>query len=243
MLEGLIELGKNPYVWVAVVLISMFFYRTWRSIFGTSVKKKQLLWIGLIGLFLAFGGATMLGVGSVGVSAGGIHISQVQQTTAFNIDNDVADVTDSSTDTTRFMSFYINETEAANDPNIDDGIFLVTRDGSKGLPPASCEVVVHKPPRYDISDITYHLLVEDSTSPYTMDAYVHTATTSGVAGTTDPRERNQLAFAEGVATGYVAFEIQLDETGIDPLTQYDVKTIDISICDYSYTIYVTKGDA
>ena len=100
-----------------------------------------------------------------------------------------------------------------------------------------------KPPRFDISDTTYHLVDETSASDTTMKAFVHTGSSTGAATAADPKESNYLAFDEGVANGFVAVNITIDETAWDELTQYDSKFINVDVCGYAYTFELVKADS
>ena len=204
----------------------------------TPLNRNRIIALAIIGLFFAYGGASMIGVGSTAslLGASAIDIDRLQTTTAYNFTNGTI-VSDSGDDDTRQSDFYVN-TMGANGW-IDAGVFLLTRSGK--LDANSCNVRVIKPARYEISDTTYHIVNEDATTGV-MTAYVHTGSTTGVATTSDPKETNVLAFAEGVAQGYVSYYISIDATGFDALSQYDSKTIVTDNCGYPYKFKLIKND-
>lgn len=240
-LDGLIALMSTFKFWLIWSLVVVF---AWGFV-GKYMKKVKIskgfaLTIGLVALFLSAGGTALLGMGSIGSSASASTVTQLQTTAAYTIANSTtASVsTDSGTDDTRMSVFYLDTGDINGDANITTGIFKVRRLGN--LDPASCEVQVFKPARYEISDTTYHLVNEDA-STGVMDAWVHTAATTGAATEADPKGSNSLAFADGVDSGFVSFKISLDETGIDPMTQYDSKDINVNICGYPYTFRIVKN--
>lgn len=234
---------SSPIFWIVLIALGTTFgYRLVRSIpLVKRIPKKVFFWSGIIGVVITlgiFGSISgLFGTGSLGSS--GVHIAQVQTTTAFVVDNAVADVADSGVDDTRMSDFYLNDTQTASDPVISSGIFAVTRDGT--LNPTSCRVSINKPPKYVISDTTYGLLVEDS-STGVLTSYVMAAATSSAADTADPKATSMLPFAEGVSVGYVSFYITLDETGMDPLAKYDYKDVNVDMCGYPYTFRIHKLD-
>jgi len=205
--------------------------------------KKLLIWIAIAGLVITSGMLGSFSLGSLVKSSvtSGVVISQLQTTTAYTFDGAgyADDVADSSVNTKVNSIFYINETHITGDGNIENGVFMVTRSGD--LKASACTVSVSKPERYTISDTTYHIVNEDVNTGI-MTAYVHTGASSAVATQADPKESNQLAFAEGVAVGYVALNISLDETGFDPLTIYNTKDINVDICGYPFVFQVVKAD-
>ena len=209
-----------------------------------NLNKSRIYLIAVIGLLFAWGIVSLstFGIGSTAFSASSIDISRIQTTTAFHVDNDTTgvDLADVGVDDTRMSDFYIDEPTANADPIIEAGIFQVTREGK--LDANSCPVSVIKPPRYDISDTTYHIVNEDADTGV-MTAYVRATSDSGVATTSHPKETSSLPFAEGVSVGYVSFLIEIDETGFDPLSQYDKKDINVDICGYPYTFRLHKSDA
>ena len=234
----------NP--WLYVVLIGMAISGIgMRTLKKVNLNKNKIYVISAIGLLFAFGivSLAMLGIGGTGslIGGSGVIIDRIQTTTAYTLDNDTTgvNVADSGTDDTRQSIFYLTEPTANGDALIEAGIFTVTRKGD--LIPASCEVRVIKPASYDIADTTYRIVTQDVDTGV-MNAYVSTDT-NAVATTSDPKETSQLAFAEGVATGYVSFLIEIDETGVDPMTQYAEKHIQTSICGYPYTFTIVKADA
>lgn len=238
---------NSPVFWVIIAILGTSLgYRLIRSIpLVKKIPKKTFFWGGIIGIVLTMGllgGAfTLFGTGALS-STGDIVVDRIQTTTAFTMDNSTGgvDLADSGIDDTRQSDFYLTEGIANGNAYIENGVFLVTRSGK--LDPASCEVRIHKPPRYDISDTTYHIVDEDANTGV-MNAYIATAATSGAASTSSPKETNQLAFAEGVSGGYVGLRIDIDETGFDPLTQYDYKDIVVDLCGYNYIFRVHKADA
>ena len=179
--------------------------------------------------------------GTGSLAAGGADVVQLQTTTAYLFSGNVTAVADSGSDSTKGSVFYINETQVAGNGYIDTGVWQVRRAGS--LPADSCLVQVIKPPRFDISDTTYHLVDEVSASDTTMKAYVHTGSSTGDASNSDPKETNYLAFDEGVANGFVAVNITIDETAWDELTQYDSKFINVDVCGYAYSFELVKADS
>lgn len=238
MLDWLVEVFKSPWTYGIMLAIALFFWAIFGKYFRRlNLKKGQVMLIGVIGLALTLGVAGMLGVGTTGgIVSSGLTISQIQTTTAYTLLN----VSDSGVDDTRMSDFYPDENILNGNAPIDDGVWLVTRSGS--LSPASCQVKVIKPPRYDISDTTYHIVDEDANTGV-MYAYIYTGTTTDAADGTHPKETNMIAFDEGVSTAYVSVNITLDETGFDPLTQYDYKDIHVDICGYPYVFRVHKSDA
>lgn len=242
ILQWFVDLFSNWQFWAILLAVTILAWTVVAKFFKRiNLNKGKVMLISIIALFLAVGGASMLGVGTVGVeSNGGVVISGLQTTTAYVMSGVGGDLADSTTDNTKSFHVYGNETHMAGNAYVNKGVFQVTRSGD--LEATSCPVTVYKPPRYDISDTTYHIVDEDANTGV-MYAYVHTASSSGVATSADPKEKNQLAFAEGVAVGYVAFNITIDETGFDPLTQYDTKTIHTNVCGYPFAFVIHKGDA
>lgn len=243
MLDSLITIVTSWQFYAILLVITLIAWGTVAKYFRrVNLSKGKVALIAVVGIFLALGGAGMLGLGSTGSLASATTVTQIQTTTAYVVHNTSSSttVTDSGTDDTKMSVFYVTEGFVNGDATIDTGVFQVFRTGS--LDPASCEVKVIKPPRYEISDTTYHLVNEDA-STGVMTAYVYTGSSTGSADGDEPKEKNQLSFAEGVATGFVAFNISLDETGIDPLTQYDSKDINTVMCGYPYTFRIVKSDA
>ena len=227
----------NPYFYGALLFIALFAWGMFGKYFRKlSIRKGHIMLVGIIGLALVFGGLSMLGIGSTGITTGSAVVSQLQTTTSYVLYN----ATDSGTDDTRMSVFYIDEGTIVGNRNIEAGTFQVWRSGN--LNPTSCNVRVIKPPRYDIADTTYHLIDED-VSTGKMYAYIYTGAGTDTADGDEPREVNSLAFAEGVNTGFVAFNITIDETGIDPLTQWNSKDIQTDICGYPYVFRIVKQDA
>lgn len=207
-------------------------------------NRRHALIVAVIGVVLTTGWLGSVWTGSL-TPAGqlsDIQISQIHTTTAYVVGNTTATsiVTDSGIDDTKMSDFYVTEGQVNGNAFVELGVFQVIRSGN--LDADSCQVEVIKPPRYDIDDTTYKLVNEDSNTGI-MDAYVYTGSSSAAANGDEPKEKNMLFFDEGVAVGYVAFNISLDETGIDPLTQYDYKDIHVDICGYPYTFRVHKSDA
>ncbi len=235
----------NFYFWLILLAMAItgIGMRWMRKI---HISKKMLIVISVIGLLFASGlvSLAMFNIGSIGSGySSGVTINRIQTTTAFTFDNDTGgiDIADVGVDNTRMSVFYLSEVQLpATDGIIEAGIFSVTRNGP--LTADSCQVRVIKPPRYEISDTTYHLINEDA-STGVMNAYVMAAASSSAADTADPKESAMLPFAEGVSTGYVSFLIEIDGTGWAPLTQYDSKDIQTDICGYPYTFRLVKSDA
>lgn len=241
----LIALFTSTTFWVIFCVIVLLFWGIVGQWFRkVNITKGKALMIGVVALVLAMGGASWLGVGSVGTSVSGAPVvTQLQTTTAYAVGNSTADFfADVGADDTKKSVFYVNETYIENDvAYIKSGIFLATRQPGS-LPASSCEVRVVQTQPYTISNTQYELVKRDAQTDI-MTAYVHTATTSGAASTSDPKERNTLNFAEGTASGYVSFYIQLDETGIDILSQYDSQSVMVDVCGYPYEFAVVKADA
>lgn len=206
------------------------------------LPKKLFLWVGVLALAMVLFPSLMVFSGTASLGSDGVVIERIQTTTAYVMRNDSTGqtVADSGVDDTKMSDFYATEGFMNSDARIDTGVFLVTRSGA--LPPASCEVRVIKPPRYDISDTTYHIVNEDDTTGI-MEARVYTGSSTSGADMTHPKETNMLAFDEGVASGYVSFNISIDETGFDPLTQYDYKDVRVDLCGYPYVYRIHKNDA
>lgn len=226
---------------IIMVLLAMGIGTKWLR--RARIKKRTAYMLLGLGIFLTVFGVGWLGVGTVGSGVGGVDIQRIQTTTAFNLENTNGTpltIADSGIDDTRMSDFYPSETDVAGNAYIHDGVFAVTRGGE--LSEASCPVRVIKPPRYDISDTTYHIVDEDADTGV-MYAYIATASTSTPATASHPKEVTELAFDRGVSVGYVGFNITIDETGFDPLTQYVYKDINVDICGYPYTFRVHKADA
>jgi hypothetical protein len=241
------DFAFSPITWVILGLIAMFAYGIIKSSPLKKVpvfnNKSQLLMVCVVCFLLTSGILGSLGLGNIisgDKSSSPITISQLQTTTAYQVTGAATAQADSSSDTTKQSDFYLNETQLAGNAHINLGVMKVTRAGS--LDASSCEVSVLKPERYSISDTTYHI-VDESASTGTMFAYISTGSTSAAATSADPKETNQLSFAEGVSTGFVGLNITLDETGFDPLNLYDTKTIPVDICGYNYNFIVHKADA
>lgn len=241
----IVALFSNIYFYVALVAMGLTGIGM-RYLRKVNLNKKKVLLIGALGFLFASGlfSLAMFGVGSVGGgSSSGVHISQLQTTTAYvaGATTALGLATDAGTDDTKMSDFYVYETNVTGDAAaIQNGVFLVTRSGD--LPAASCPVRVLKPASYDISDVTYRIVVQDQDTGV-MTAYVHTGSSSAAASPSDPKETNQLAFAEGVSQGYISYNITIDETGFDPLTQYDYKDIVTDNCGYQYVFRIHKADA
>jgi len=246
MLAWLQSLLSSPTFWLiflAMVVLGLFSKITLLR----KIPVSRTMWtvIGVIGLLIAFFGASALGIGSLGSGAvsGGIPVvTAIQTTTAFDYTANGYAIADSGTDDQRLTVLYLNETHLAGNGYIDSGVFQVWRRNTADNKAASCTVSIAKPPRYDIADTTYHIVDEDADTGR-MFAYVIGAATSTAATATSPRETTSLAFGEGVVTGFVGLNITLDETGFDPLTQYDTKDINVDLCGYPYTIRIVKNDA
>lgn len=242
IVNSLIVLMKSPKTWIIFIVLVLFAWGFFgRYMRRMNISKGKALLIGVVALGLSLGGASLLGVGTIS-SSSGVSIVQLQTTTAYSVSNTTSNavVTDTGFDDTKLSDFYVDEGDINSDAEIGSGVFMVTRGGT--LDPASCLVKLNKPPVYKISNTEYQIVNEDSMTGV-MTAYVHTGTSSAVATGADPKEKNMLAFDRGVATGYVSFNISLDETGFDPLTQYDYKDITANICGYKYTWRVHKADA
>ena len=240
---AIVGLLSNVYFYIALLLMGVtgVGMRWMRKL---NLTKGRIYFISAVGILFATGlfSLAMLGTGTAAGIGGGIGIERIQTTTAFHVDNDTGgtDVADSGIDDTRMSDFYLTEVDMNSDGVIEAGVFAVTRSGN--LNAASCPVTVLKPARYEISDTTYHIVNEDADTGV-MDAHILTGASSAVATTAHPKETTQLAFDEGVAVGYVSFSISLDETGFDPLTQYDYKDVNANICGYPYTWRIHKNDA
>jgi hypothetical protein len=238
MLDFLMGLLGNPWFYVSLVIISVLFYGMFSRLLGKTITKKQLLWIGVIGAMVTFGIFGTLGLSSTGsLASNGIAISGFQTVTAYGSNGS----SDSSTDTDVRHDFYLDEADVTGNTFIDTGVWELIREGN--LDPNSCKVEIIKPARYDISDTTYHIVDEDTNSGK-MYAYVRTcASSSCAAAATHSQEAGYLAFADGVAVGYVGVNITIDETGFDPLTQYDTKTVLVNACGHVQPIVMHKNDA
>ena len=234
-------------VWTYIIIIAMAVSGVgMRYMRRVNLNRRRLMVLGAIGILFASGLVSMgmFGVGSTGgtITGAGVNIDRIQTVTAFDFSGTLGSISDSGTDDQRMSDFYITENNVTGDAgNIQSGVFLLTRSGD--LTATSCKVAVQKPPRFDISDTTYHLIVED-TNTGVMTAHVRATSDSGTASrATHPKESTMLPFAEGVATGYVSFNITLDETGFDELTQYDYKDINVDMCGYPYTFRLHKADS
>ena len=232
---------SNVWFYVILVLLGMFGMKYVRKIpLVKKLPKQVLVWGGIVGIVLITGvlgtGFALFGTGSL---ASGVTISQLQTTTAYHVDNStggIAGLTDMGIDNTRQSDFYLSEADTQDNAYIEGGVFMLTRKGS--LAPASCKVEVFKPARYDISDTTYHIVDEDANTGI-MNVYVETGDTTGVATTASPKEKNQLAFAEGVSTGFVGLRIDIDDTGFIELTQWDTKDVIADLCGYKIRVQNT----
>ena len=242
MLEMIKNLFMSPVFYLVLGLVAFFMWSMVSVFFRKiNLRRNHVIVLAIIGLVISMGGTAWLGLGSVGTagSVGSVAISSIQNTDEFFIKNST--FAPSNSDTNVKSVFYITETEAASDGAIImNGTLMATRSGK--LDAVSCPVVVSKPPRYDISDTTYHIVKEDSDTGV-MEAYIYTGSSSGYADTSDPKESHQLAFADGVATGYVSYRVTIKETGFDALSQYDSKRISTNICGKPYVFEIVKSDA
>ena len=212
--------------------------------FSATLKRANLKPKTAMALFGVIALIVFMGIGAFGVgtiSASSVAISQIQTTTDYVMRNSSGATISDSGDNNQIQSdFYTVDGFMTGDADIDGGAFLVTRKGT--LTPNSCAIKVIKPARYDISDVTYHLVNEDATTGK-MTAYVYTGATTDAADNTHPKETNQLAFADGVNQGYVSFNISIDETGVDALSQYDSRSVRVNMCDYLYTFKIHQASA
>lgn len=224
------------YVGIVTALITGFGMKYLRK---TGLSRNLLMVVGIAGIVISIFGVGFLSVGSVGDLDA--KVVRLHTTTAYVVTNTTgATVADTGSDTNKASKFYISEGFINGDATIDTGVMQVYRGGR--LDPVSCEVCVLRPPTYTISNTQYQLVNEDS-STNILTAYVYTGSTTGTANGDEPKECNSLAFDRGVDTGFVAFNISLDETGIDPLTQYHSKFVHLDICGYPYAMEVVKSDA
>ena len=230
----------TPWIIMAILLFVMWKSIGSKTLGRVGLSKRMLTWIVAIGLVLTLGGSAFIGLGSIGSGVSATSIAQLQTTASYQISNATGTAcADVGTDDTRASDFYLAKLGATNNPYIDTGVFLLTRSGK--LDADSCQVSVIKPPRYDISDTTYHIVDEDADTGV-MYAYIYTGSTTDTADSADPKETNMLAFAEGVSQGFVAFNITIDETGFDVLSQYDVKPVRVNMCGYNYVFNIHQND-
>lgn len=244
--DWLLNILKSPVFYgilLGLVLLAWGVVGTWFK--KVNLRKGQVMLIAIVGLFLAMGGASLVGVGSTGGSgvSDGIVISGLQTTTAYvvtGVGASATNIADVGTDDTKQSDFYLNETHLAGNAHIDTGVWKITRSGK--LDADSCKATIKKPARYDISDTTYHI-VDENADTGVMFAYIVGASSSTAAANTHSKETTMVPFAEGVAEAFVGINITIDETGFDPLSQYDTKSVQVDVCGYPYTVVIHKDDA
>ena len=210
----------------------------WRKIFRKVPilnRKKTVLLIGVLGLVLTSGLLAGLGFGSFSgiTSPSGVHIMSLQQTTPFTANS----TTQTGTDNTRLVDIRLTDAAIENDNIIQAGLLQVVRTGD--LSAMSCPIHVHpmgsEQDESTPTGVVYHLVETDVNGI----ADVFVETDGGAATSSDPRMDDQLAFAEGVATGVFSLYVELDADGLhDHIAQYSYRDIVVDVCDWQYTLRV-----
>ncbi len=118
---------------------------------------------------------------------------------------------------------------------VSNGTITVTRIGS--LEANSCKVTCIVPPEFEDESApngnTFLILEEDNLG--VPECYIATSNSAVVASVNDPKGSTSLAFAEGVALGYVSVVLEVNEEGHDALDQYGFKDVTVDICGKPFT--------
>lgn len=243
------DIFMNPWLWLILAggaLLGINLLRMVGAnrlpIIGRFTRRRPLIIVSAVMLLVITGTLSHLGFGTASVATSGVVVSDLQVTTDFE-----QNATEHST-IDDLIDFRYADADVSADTHfpIRTGAIAVTRSGD--LPAESCQVRAIPPARYEDEDgvtspgVTRNILVENAMGTYT----VHVATGSASstnATTSDPKETNTLAFAEGVAKGYVSVYAAVDEEGHDGLNQYSYKDILLDICGKPFTLRVHRMDA
>jgi hypothetical protein len=240
----------SVWFWVILTAVTFFSYSTIKS---TPLKRlpifnnrKMLLIAGIVGIVLTSGvftGLGVLGTGSL-LGASGIVISDIQVTTAHG--NNTASVLSESSNFDDLLDIRLTDAQVAETASFLEingtGVLTVTRTGD--LKASSCQVRALLPADFEDESAPtgtkYNIVEKTALGEY--EVYIETASTSTSASTSSPKETTTLAFAEGVAKGFVSVVIEIDEEGHDALNQYNSKDIMLDICGKPYIYRVHRMD-
>lgn len=240
---------NNPMTYLILVGAVLLAWGAWaglrRSVpFVNRLTKMHWLAIGVGGFFFFGGSLGMLfpgGTGSIGGSA--VDIYDLQVTTDFK-----RNATDTlSVDAQNKYMIPVRLTDAqssetATHEEVDTGIITVFRNG-KSLPAASCIVEASTLRNYQSEltpgDGTTYTITEVTTQNE-LEVYLEAKKSgSGAAATTaSPKERTVLEFDEGVSQAHLGVAIEVDEAGLDQLSQYSTRDVVVDICGAPFVFRV-----
>ena len=246
------EFLKNPVFWMIVLGINIVAWGVVsRFLKGVPIlrDKRSVFLIALGGLLLSTGGLASLGfalggaeTGSLGPGAQGFVISDIQMTTAFQI-NSSGTALSENTNVPDLIDIRLNDgdsVETTGMVEVDTGLLTIRRQGS--LAPSSCSVSVRLPPKYQDESApdgtTFQIVETDSLG--VGEVYLGDGNTGDV---NDPKMESVLTFGDGVATVTLGVAIEVDEQGHDALDQYSYKDIIVDICGKPYTFRIHRSDA
>jgi hypothetical protein len=244
------DIFTNPTFYLVFGVIAFFGYSMIKS---TPLKKlpvfndrKTLLIASIIGFLIFSGVFSSLGIADWGTGslAGSLVVSDLQIVTTHQTDNGGTLAVNANVDDLldcRFTDEQSNETTLIEEIN-GTGVIAVTRTGA--LPADSCTVRAIIPPKFQDESApngNYFSIVEED-SLGVPEVYIEASSSSTGASLNSPKETTTLAFAEGVARGYVSVMIEIDEEGHDALNQYSYKDVVLDVCGKPYTYRIHRMD-
>lgn len=242
-----LEFLKNPYFWVTLFGLAVVGWGVLSKVFKYFPilrNRNTVIMIAIGGFLFTSGIFAAMGFGSVGSSQDPkVYISDLQVTTDFAGNCTIAEsgITD---DLVEVRCTDANAVETADALELSTGVITVTRRGD--LVPMSCPVVASTVRDYESEatpgDGTKYTILEQTTKGE-LEAYIRTCSTSSCASaTTYPKEKTDLAFDEGVSTGYVGLVLEVDEDAHDNLNQYSYRDVVLNICGKPMTFRVHRMD-
>jgi hypothetical protein len=236
----------SPWTWGILLAVYVLAYGMVRStglsklpLFG---NKNLMIIVAIVGLLFTMGFLGSIVGGTVGASSS-FGITRLDVTQAFTTGAGGTIAVDSNTPNlinVRLTDAQSNETTGINEVN-GTGIITVTRSGD--LKAASVPITCTSTDYFknevtgQTSASAYSILEKNNLGLKA--CYIKIG---GVATSSDVRESNTLAFAEGVSTGTFGVMMDVDEESHDALTQYSYRDVTVNVGEQKYTFRIWRMD-